>query len=128
MSNYPQLSQAPENDSEYVDAEIIYNGGDKKESDRIFGKNSNTGTNETAHGANDSGTEKIIRRIKVMSKGIGGIMLALGLIMLIAGIWLTSTVIGIIFGIPLIIAGAFLAYAGIAFCGAESISSSGKTK
>ena len=30
MSNYPQLSQAPENDSEYVDAEIIYNGGDKK--------------------------------------------------------------------------------------------------
>ena len=44
-------------------------------------------------------------------------MLVLGLLLCLGGIWLVSTVIGIIFGVPMIIAGFVLVWLGITFCG-----------
>lgn len=123
MSNYPQPSQEPD----CVEAEIVYNGGDKEESARIFGKTNGTGMNsshknkttgENGPGTADSGTEKVIKRINTVFKGFGGIMLLLGLLLCTGGIFLTTTVIGIIFGIPMIIAGFVLIWLGITFCGA----------
>ena len=123
MSNYPQPSQEPD----CVEAEIVYNGGDKEESARIFGKTGGSGTSDghkkktsgrSGPDNADSGNEKVIKRINTVFKGFGGIMLLLGLLLCTGGIFLTTTVIGIIFGIPMIIAGFVLIWLGITFCGA----------
>ena len=105
-------------DDDCVEAEIVYEGGDSVKNrsyvneDRYRGK-----TGHAGFSGNAAGAEKAVNRIKTMFRGLGGIMLVLGLLLATGGIFLSATVIGIIFGIPMIIAGVFLIWLGISLIG-----------
>jgi len=118
MENYPQVLQAPcnKNETESEEAELIYVGGDREESRRYFGNNAQPEDENIRNGHSYPA-----ERIKNFFRGIGGIMFTLGLMLAIAGIIMSATVIGIFFGLPMIIAGAFLAWLGIIFIGGRKI-------
>ena len=101
-----------------VEAEIVYEGGDSGKS-RSYGNKDGYGrkTGPDGFSGNFAGAEKAVNRIKTMCRGLGGIMLVLGLLLAAGGIFLSATVIGIIFGIPMIIAGVFLIWLGISLIG-----------
>ena len=110
MENYPQPMQDAykSSDEGCAEAEIVYDGGSREESSRYFG-----------HKTHENGENTAVRRIKTMFMGFGGIMAVLGILLIIGGIALSATVIGIIFGLPMIIAGAVLLWLGITFIGGK---------
>ncbi len=104
-------------DDDCVEAEIVYEGGDK-DKNRYFGNDGRShGTDYADPEEIRSSTEKTVNRIRTMFRGLGGIMLVIGLVLAIGGIFLSSTVIGIILGIPMIIAGMVLIWLGITILG-----------
>ena len=118
MSNYMQPSQDPD----CVDAEVVYNGGDKKE--RIFNKYGDDGFKNQTNGE-EKLKEKLngnslIRGIFTLFSAIGAILVLIGIVLLVFGFMLCATIAGALFGIPMILIGGILFSLGVSFIRSNS--------
>jgi len=106
MGNYPQTSQEPE----CVEAEVVYNGGDRTGRERGGFSSGRSGGAEEAESAAAGlkGTSFIASALRRFSIAIGSVIALIGFAITALGVILTSSVIGAVIGVPLIIIGVFL--------------------